>query len=79
MALRALTPEGITDVLRNTASLTESSGDPSKVVREIYRLTAGDALLIYLYVSDLQRGTTLAHLTRVTPGLEGYFTTWWDD
>jgi hypothetical protein len=79
MALRALTPEGITDVLRNTASLTESSGDPSKVAREIYRLTAGDALLIYLYVSDLQRGTTLAHLTRVTPGLEGYFTTWWDD
>lgn len=78
LVLTALTSEGVLDVIRQAAGLLSDS-ERAGVAHEVYRLTAGDALLVQLYIADLQRGANVRDLNKVVPGLAGYFDNWWTD
>jgi hypothetical protein len=83
--LAPLSVEGVADVLRRMGFPLDRLGLRVDVVGELHRLSEGDALLVRLYVDDLwRRGETATRLrpedlAAVRPGLQGYFTRWWDD
>ncbi|MCB1918286.1 MAG: DUF4062 domain-containing protein [Rhodocyclaceae bacterium] len=83
--LAPLAPSGLVDVLRETSLPLELLSARADVVAELFRLSAGDPLLINLYVSDLwARGGEVARLqpedlAALQPGLEGYFKRWWKE
>src|SRR5262249_44991808 len=83
--LAPLTPAGLIDVLRQMSLPLETLSARVDIVSELYRLSAGDPLLVHLYVSDLwSRGEEGARLqwedlAGLDPGLEGYFSRWWED
>jgi len=79
MQLGALKPAGVADVLKRAVASEDLKGTLPEAAREIFRLTDGDPLLVHLYVSDLQKGTTVRELTGMARGLEGYFAKWWED
>ena len=79
LVLGALTADGVLDVIRQMSALPLTEREQADAAGEVFRLTDGDALLVQLYVSDLQRGTKVRDLNNVVPGLPGYFNKWWDD
>jgi hypothetical protein len=60
-------------------------GQRVDIVAELYRLSEGDPLLVRLYVDDLwAKGEAAVRLQpedlrAIRPGLQGYFSRWWDD
>jgi hypothetical protein len=51
-----------------------------KAIDELWALTKGDPLLLSLYCGGLARGEiSFNRLSRIAPGLEGYFEEWWRD
>ncbi|ADJ29249.1 hypothetical protein [Nitrosococcus watsonii] len=85
MTLEALTPLGVADVLTQMAFPLDRLGANVDIVAELYRLSAGDPLLVKLYVDDLwAQGEEVTRLRPedlrgIRPGLEGFFKKWWDD
>jgi hypothetical protein len=85
LELAPLSPSGLVDVLRQSSVPLHALSTRVDVIAELFRLTAGDPLLIGLYVSDLwTRGAEVARLQPedlevLQSGLEGYFRRWWDD
>ena len=83
--LAPLTPQGLVDVLRQTSLPLDLLSERADIVAELFRLSAGDPLLVHLYVADLwAKGDEVARLQpedlqALSPGLEGYFGRWWDD
>lgn len=55
------------------------------IVKEIFRLSEGDPLLVQIYIQDLwQKGAQAVELkpeelNTIKPGLDGYFRRWWAD
>ncbi len=85
LELDPLTPDGLVQVLRNMSIPLEALSGRSDVVAELFRLSAGDPLIINLYAADLwTRGEEVARLqpsdlAQIEPGLEGYFERWRQD
>jgi hypothetical protein len=85
LELDPLTPDGLVQVLRNMSIPLEVLSGRSDVVAELFRLSAGDPLLVNLYAADLwTRGEEVARLqpsdlAQIEPGLEGYFERWRQD
>lgn len=85
LELEPLTPEGLVQVLRNMSVPLEVLSGRSDVVAELFRLSAGDPLLVNLYAADLwTRGGEVARLqpadlAQIEPGLKGYFERWRQD
>jgi hypothetical protein len=85
LELEPLTPNGLVQVLRNMSVPLEVLSGRSDIVAELFRLSAGDPLLVNLYAADLwTRGEEVARLqpsdlAQIEPGLEGYFARWWRD
>jgi hypothetical protein len=81
LALRALTPEGVGDVMNGMGCPLADLGET--IVAALYRLSEGDPLLIRLYVAELwSRGDEAGRLKpedlpAIDPGLEGFFDRWW--
>lgn len=85
LALYPLDRTGIASVLIQMGFPVDLLGTRVDIVAELHRLSAGDPLLVRLYVDDLwQRGDAAASLTpedlhAIRPGLSGYFERWWDE
>jgi hypothetical protein len=83
--LPGLTPEGVSDVLKQMGFPLARLGKRVDIVMELHRLSEADPLLVRLYVEDLwTRGALAARLRpedlrTIRPGLEGYFARWWYD
>ncbi len=83
--LYPLSQQGIADVLNRMGFPLDQLGKRVDIVAELYRLSEGDPLLVRLYVDDLwARGKEAARLQpedlrQIKPGLEGFFTRWWED
>jgi len=85
MGLPLLTESAVRHVLLRTGvPLNEIAANP-KLVAELYRLSEGDPLLVRLYVAELwslgeaATNLTIDDLQKIAPGLEGFFTRWWED
>jgi hypothetical protein len=80
-----LTAEGVADVLQRMGFPLDRLGQRVDIVAELYRLSEGDPLLVRLYVDDLwAKGEAAVRLQpedlrAIRPGLQGYFSRWWDD
>lgn len=58
----------------------ESRGTDPAVAANVVRLSQGDPLLVRLYLEALGAGELdPQRLTKATPGLNGYFSAWWED
>ena len=85
MALDPLTPTGVADILVRMAFPLDRLGARVDVVEELHRLSGGDPLLVRLYVENLwARGEAASRLepedlSHIKPGLDGFFSRWWDD
>ncbi len=84
-SLDPLDKPGVADVLdKMGCPLDELSWDVN-IVSELHRLSAGDPLLVRLYVDDLwTRGKEVARLNPkdlngIVPGYKGFFDRWWGD
>jgi hypothetical protein len=83
--LAPLTSEGVAEVLRLMGFPLDYLGARVDIVVELHRLSEGDPLLVRLYVDDLWfRGGAAVRLSpedlrAIHPGLDGYFTRWWED
>jgi Domain of unknown function (DUF4062)/AAA ATPase domain len=82
--LGVLTLEDIQDVLNNSSRSV--FGNDQELAPALYRASNGDPLIISLYLEDARRQLTAkgSHdlpmsLGQVTPGLTGYFNSWWED
>ncbi len=82
--LLPLTRDGLADVLRKMGCPLDQLGARVDIVRELYRLSEGDPLLVRLYVDDLWKQGNKAirlrpeDLQGIAPGLDGYFSNWWE-
>jgi trypsin-like peptidase len=85
LRLEPLTLAGVADVLHSMGFPLNELSRRVDITSELYRLSAGDPLLIHLYVEDLwRRGKDAVRLQptdliHIKPGYEGYFDRWWDD
>lgn len=85
LTLPPLTAAGVADVLAHLGLELRILSTRVDVVAELHRLSAGDPLLVRLYVTALSADPGTASrlepedLTAIEPGLEGFFTRWWDD
>ena len=85
MALDPLTPSGVADVLTRMAFPLDRLGARVDIVSELHRLSGGDPLLVRLYTMELwTRGEAAVSLQpedlcHIQPGLDGFFSRWWDD
>jgi hypothetical protein len=83
--LSPLSAAGVADVLQHMGFPLDRLGARVDIVAELHRLSAGDPLLVRLYVDDLwSRGEAATRLRpedlrAIPPGLEGYFARWWED
>ena len=81
--LPPLTCDGVTDVLARMGSPLDRVSSKIDIIRELFRLSGGDPLLVRLYADDLwsrkDQATSLRpdDLHDIPPGLEGYFQRWW--
>lgn len=80
-----LDESGIKDVLSKMGCPLDVVGSRVDIVRQLYRLSEGDPLLVRLYVDEIwKRGEAASHLQpedleHIPPGLKGYFERWWQD
>ncbi len=84
-SLTPLDRAGVADVLLKMGCPLDELSRQVDIVAELYRLSAGDPLLVGLYVGDLwakgEEVTRLKpeNLAGIQPGYKGYFDRWWDD
>jgi len=84
LTLAPLSLQGVTEVLRSIEAAADLANRPD-VIRELYRLSTGDPLLVRLYIEALQgegAGEPLLspdRLRHLKPGLRAYFDNWWQD
>jgi Trypsin-like peptidase domain len=83
--LPVLDKSGVAKVLQAMSNPLAKLATQVDVVRELYRLSEGDPLLVRLYVEalikigDLAAFLTPEKLKDLKPGLKGYFDQWWAD
>jgi hypothetical protein len=76
---------GVADVLLKMGCPLDELSRKVDIVAELFRLSAGDPLLVGLYVGDLwSKGAKvsllkLEDLAGIQPGYKGYFDRWWND
>lgn len=78
IVLGPLSPAGVSEAIALTPP--PQGGWPPHLASELYRVTAGDPLLLQLYLRELVRDepiSTLARLSAVPPGLDAYFERIW--
>ena len=84
-SLTPLDKDGVRDVLFKMGCPLDELSRNVDIVSELYRLSAGDPLLVGLYVGDLwAKGDEVTRLkpedlAGIQPGYKGYFDRWWDD
>jgi len=84
-SLTPLDRDGVADVLLKMGCPLDELSRNVDIVAELYRLSAGDPLLVGLYVGDLwAKGEAVVRLkpedlAGIQPGYKGYFDRWWDD
>jgi hypothetical protein len=84
-SLTPLDQDGVRDVLFKMGCPLDELSRQVDIVVELHRLSAGDPLLVSLYVSDLWvKGEEVTRLkpkdlVGIEPGYKGYFDRWWDD
>jgi hypothetical protein len=80
--LPPLGPEGIRHLLLNTGAPVDVLAARPDLVTKLFALSAGEPLILRLYVEDLwRRGAHTAELTigdldHIKPGFQGYFDDW---
>lgn len=85
MTLDPLSAAGVADVLDHFGIELRILSSRVDVVAELHRLSGGDPLLVRLYVTALSAARGAASrlepedLSQIQPGLDGFFTRWWDD
>jgi hypothetical protein len=83
--LKPLAPAGVEDILHKANLVPQSQEALDLLVRELYRLSEGEPLLIKLYVDELlphgRRPARLLpeNLPSIRKGLDGYFERWWKE
>ena len=83
--LPGLDRTGIGEALRSMGNPLDHLATQVDAIGELFRLTAGDPLLVRLYVDALiGQGAAAAYvraeaLQTLQPGLHGYFDRWWDE
>lgn len=83
--LDPLLPSGIEDILHGSHFVSEGPERMDFLVRELYRLSQGEPLLVKLYIDALFPHDHLpTHLLPETlpsirEGLDGYFEKWWEE
>jgi hypothetical protein len=83
--LPPLDEHGVGEILLALGSPLARLAFEPEIVDELVRLSAGDPLLVRLYVDalrhEVERATSLsvADLASLEPGLEGYFKRWWEE
>lgn len=83
--LDRLTSAGVADVLKSMSYPLDEVGKRVDVVTELHRVSEGDPLLVRMYVDDLwARGDEVSRLQpedlhAITPGIDAFFSRWWDD
>lgn len=81
--LDLLSENGLRSVLESMGFPTAQLSERVDIVKEIYRLSEGDPLLVQLYSQELrEEGKEAAHLEPedlkdFEPGLKGYLDQWW--
>jgi hypothetical protein len=85
LPLPALTHTGVSEVLAAMGHPLDALSTRVDVVGELFRLSAGDPLLVRLYIEALlpmgERAAILRpeDLPSIQKGLAGYFNRWWED
>lgn len=85
LALPPLDRAGVANVLLKMGCPLDELSRKVDIVSELYRLSAGDPLLVGLYVGDLwTQGESVTRLkpedlAGIPPSYKGYFDHWWDD
>jgi hypothetical protein len=80
--LPALDLSGIADLVRTSGGPIEQLTGRSEIIKKLSELTAGEPLLLRLYVEDLSGQTEgiswlrVEDLDRIKPGWDGYFKDW---
>ena len=85
MVLHPLSAEGVRDVLMHMGPRLRALADDPVTVARLYQISAGDPLVVGLYVGYLwdnplpRTETTLDWLEEADPGLDGFIDRWWTD
>jgi hypothetical protein len=83
--LPILTVSGVRAVLASMGNPLDALAERDYIVRELFRLSEGDPLLVRLYVEALLPYETEAatlqpeELPQIEDGLKGYFKRWWQE
>lgn len=81
----SLTEAGVRDVLEKVEHPNLEQNTLTDIVREIFRLSEGDPLLVKLYAEDIQElvktneELVLDEFRKIQPGIKGFFEHWWED
>jgi hypothetical protein len=85
ISLAPLSVGGVRDVLHSSSLELARLAEHAGLVHELFRLTAGDPLLVHLYAEDLEEQVqrrippAQVRLRTTVPGLEAYFDDWWNE
>ncbi|WP_421799807.1 DUF4062 domain-containing protein [Haliscomenobacter sp.] len=85
LGLKNLSSSGLQSVMDSMGFPVAHLSRNVDILKELFRLTEGDPLVIQLYLNDLwqnrEQATNLTpeDLKEIEPGLEGYFKRWWKE
>lgn len=81
-ALRMLSQEEVGELVDQLFDLPMGATNRLETVRQLFRITEGDPLLVQLYASHFAAVATERHaidLSKSVPGLDGFFDNWWEE